>query len=264
MSQTVPVFQGPPPRIRRVPVDRSWAWLGAGWRDFVAAPAISLLYGLVPAIAGWIAILLLVWLDQPYLVLPLSAGFFFVGPFIAVGLYELSRRREVGLPLDGRSAMQAWRRNPDQIALMGALFLLFHLGWMRVAQLLFALFAWPTLPSWNRFADVIWYSSRSLPFLALGVGCGAVLAALAFLIGAFSIPYLLDRRESNLFEAISTSVAAVRVNLPAMLLWAALIVFLVALGMATGLVGLVVTLPVAGYATWHAYRDVVSFEGETP
>jgi uncharacterized membrane protein len=263
MSQTVPVFQGPPPRIRRVPIDRPWIWLNAGWRDFVAARGISLLYGLVPVIAGWTAMLLLVWFDQPYLVLPLSAGFFFVGPFIAVGLYEVSRRRQAGFRIDGESTVLAWRRNPEQIALMGLLFLLLHLAWMRVAQLLFALFEWSAFPSWDRFADVVWYSSRSVPFLALGIGCGALLAGVAFLIGAFSIPYLLDRRESNLFEAISTSAAAVQVNLRPMLLWAALIVFLTALGMVTGLLGLVVTLPVTGYATWHAYRDVVCFDRES-
>ena len=86
------------------------------------------------------------------------------------------------------------------------------------------------------------------------------MAAIAFAIGAFSIPYLLDRRHSNMFEAIATSVAAVRINARPMLLWAALIVFLVALGMVPGMIGLVVTLPLVAHATWHAYRDVVHFE----
>ena len=143
---------------------------------------------------------------------------------------------------------------------MGVLLLFFHLAWMRLAQLLFALFDWHTVPSWDRFMDLVWYSSRSLPFLAFGVACGAVLAAVAFAIGAFSIPYLLDRRASNMFEAIATSVAAVRLNLRPMALWAALIVVLVVLGMVPGMIGLVVTLPLVAYATWHAYRDVVRFD----
>jgi len=128
-----------------------------------------------------------------------------------------------------------------------------------LAQLLFALFGWHTVPSWDRFMDLVWYSSRNLPFLAFGVACGAALAALAFAIGAFSIPYLLDRRNSNLFEAIATSVAAVKLNLRPMILWAALIVFLVVLGMVPGLIGLVIVLPLVAQATWHAYRDVVRF-----
>lgn len=260
MNETISVFPEPRPQIRRVPVDRPWVWLAAGWRDIVAAPGPSLAYGLIPVVVGWLAILLMLWLDLPYLMLPLSAGFFFVGPSIAVGLYEISRRLELNHVVDGETTLLAWRRNPEQIALMGVLLLLFHLAWMRAAQLLFAIFEWRTVPSWDRFMDLVWTSSKSLPFLALGVGIGAVLAAAVFAIGAFSIPYLLDRRTSNMFEAIATSVAAVRLNLRPMLLWALLIVFLVALGMVPGLLGLVVTLPLVAHATWHAYRDIVTFD----
>lgn len=257
---TVAVFKGPPPRIRLVPVDRPWTWLAAGWKDLWSTPVTGLAYGAVPVIAGWLAIALLLWLDQPYLVLPLSGGFFFVGPFLAVGLYETSRRLELGLPVDGDATLRAWRRNPDQIALMGLLLLLLHLVWMRTAQLLFALFSWQNIPSWDRFTDVLWHSARSLPFLATGVAIGAALAGLAFALGAISIPYLLDRRNANLFEAVATSVAAVRLNLRPMLLWAGLIVLLVALAMIPGLLGLVVVLPVVAHATWHAYRDIVIFD----
>lgn len=260
MSETISVFPEPRPQIRRVPVDRPWVWLAAGWRDIAAAPGHSLAYGLIPVVAGWLAILLMLWLDLPYLMLPLSAGFFFVGPFIAVGLYEISRRLELNHVVDGETTLLAWRRNPEQIALMGVLLLLFHLAWMRAAQLLFAIFGWRTVPSWDRFTDLVWMSSKSLPFLALGVGVGAVLAAVSFAIGAFSIPYLLDRRTSNMFESIATSVAAVRLNARPMLLWAALIVILIALGMVPGLLGLVVTLPLVAHATWHAYRDIIRFE----
>ncbi len=260
MSETIAVFPGPQPRIRRVSVDRPWTWLVAGWNDLWASPATGLLYGVVPVALGWLSIALLLWYDQPYLVLPLSAGFFFVGPFLAVGLYETSRRLEAGLPVDAGATLAAWRRNPEQIALMGVVLLLLHLAWMRIAQLLFALFEWQSVPSWDRFMDVVWHSARSLPFLAVGVSVGAALAALAFAIGAFSIPYLLDRRNANLFEAIATSVAAVRLNLRPMLLWAGLIVLLVAMAMVPGLLGLIVVLPVVAHATWYAYRDVVAFE----
>lgn len=260
MSSSVAVFPGPTPHIRRVPIDRPWTWLAAGWNDLWASPVSGLAWGTVPVAAGWAASALLLWLDQPWLVLPLSAGFFFVGPFMAVGLYETSRRLGAGLPVDGETTLGAWRRNPDQIALMGLVLLLLHLAWMRIAQLLFALFDGRGVPSWDRFMDIVWHSARSLPFLAAGVAIGAMLAALAFVIGAFSIPYLLDRRHSNLFEAIATSVAAVRLNPRPMLLWAGLIVLLVAMAMVPGLLGLVVVLPVVAHATWHAYRDVVSFE----
>lgn len=258
MSDTVGVFRAQP-RIRQVAVDRAWSWLGAGWRDLRAAPLHSLAFGVAAVVAGWLVIALLLWRDLPYLVLPISAGFFFVGPFMAVGLYEISRRLENGLLVDAESTFLAWRRNPDQIALMGIVLLLLHLAWMRAAQLLFAVFDWRTVPSWEHFLDLAWYSARSLPFLAIGVAVGGALAALAFVIGAFSMPYLLDRRDANLFEAIATSVAAVRLNLRPMLLWAGLIVVLVALAMVPGLLGLVIVLPVVAHASWHAYRDIVRF-----
>jgi len=260
MDETVAVFRAPQPRIRQVPLDQAWTWLAAGWRDLLAAPVNSLIFGVASVVAGWAATALLLWVELPYLVLPLSAGFFFIGPFMAVGLYEISRRLELGLPVDLESTLTAWRRNPDQIALMGVLLLLLHLAWMRAAQLLFALFDWPSVPSWDRFMDLAWFSVRSLPFLTVGVAVGAVLAAVAFVIGAFSMPYLLDRRGSNLFEAIATSFAAIRLNIRPMLLWAGLIVLLVALAMVPGLLGLVVVLPLVGHATWHAYRDIVRFD----
>ncbi|CAN5834717.1 DUF2189 domain-containing protein [soil metagenome] len=258
MSDMIAVFRAQP-SIRQVPVDRPWRWLAMGWRDLTAAPAHSLVFGALAVFAGWLVMALLLWLDLPFLVLPISAGFFFVGPFMAVGLYEISRRLEIGLPVDAESALLAWRRNPDQIALMGALLLLLHLAWMRVAQLLFAIFEWRSVPSWDRFLDLAWYSTHSLPFLAVGVAAGMVLAAVAFALGAFSMPYLLDRREANLFEAIATSVAAVRINWRPMLLWAGLVVVLVALAMVPGLLGLVVVLPLVAHASWHAYRDIVRF-----
>lgn len=261
MEKAVAVFQAPQPRIRQVPVDRPWAWLAAGWRDLLSTPGPSVACGLVPVVAGWFAVTLMVWLALPYLVLPLGAGFFFIGPFIAVGLYEISRRREARLLVDRDSMWLAWKRNPDQIALMGLLLLLFHLAWMRTAQLLFALFEWRT-QSWDRFADLLWFSSSSLPFLGIGIACGAVLAATAFAIGAFAMPHLLYRRDANLFEAIAISVNAVRLNWRPMALWAALIVLLVAIGMVPGLLGLAIVVPVVGHATWHAYRDIVFFPDE--
>ena len=116
MRETIAVFQTPRPHIRRVPVDRPWAWLTAGWRDLVSVPAPALACGLVPVAVGWLITCLLLWFDLPYLVLPLGAGFFFVGPFLAVGLYEISRRRELKLAVDAETTFTAWKRNSEQIA----------------------------------------------------------------------------------------------------------------------------------------------------
>jgi uncharacterized membrane protein len=261
VTASIATFQASRRRIRRVPMGRPWTWLAAGARDLATHPGFSIACGLMPVVAGWSAIMLLVWFDLPYFVLPLGAGFFFAGPFLAVCLYEISRRREFHLLVDGESVWLAWLRNPGQIALMGILLMLFHLVWMGLAKLLFALFEWRT-QSWDRFADFEWFSSRTLPFLAFGIACGAALAAIAFAVGAFAMPYLLHRRNANCFEAIATSVTAVRFNLRPMALWASLIVLFIVIGLASGLLGLVIVLPVVAYASWHAYRDIVIFPDE--
>ena len=95
MAEAVPIGS-PAPRVRKVELDRPWAWLAAGWRDLVGAPAISLAYGVLFAVIGWAVTFGLWWLDMIYLILPLTAGFLIMGPILAVGLYEVSRRRERG------------------------------------------------------------------------------------------------------------------------------------------------------------------------
>ena len=108
--------------------------------------------------------------------------------------------------------------------------------------------------------DIASYSAHSLPFAAVGILIGAVLALFVFAIGAFSIPYLLDRPGANVFEAIVVSVTAVSRNPKPMLLWAGLIVLFVVHALIPAFAGLIIVLPVVAHATWHAYRDIVRFE----
>jgi uncharacterized membrane protein len=158
MSDVVPVFTSPSPRVRIVTVDRPWLWLGRGWRDLVQAPGICLAYG--GALAGFSVILTLgLWLaGLPYLVLPLAAGFMLVAPILAVGLYEVSRRLETGHPPTLVEAALSWRRNPLQIALAGLILMLFHLVWVRIATLLFALFFSDATPSLTRLIETLLFS----------------------------------------------------------------------------------------------------------
>jgi len=143
---------------------------------------------------------------------------------------------------------------------MGLLLLLFHLAWMRTRS--FCSRCSNGAPSRGTASPICCGSPRAAPFLGFGIACGAVLAATAFAVGAFAMPYLLHRRNANLFEAIATSVTAVRLNLRPMALWATLIVLLVVIGMVPGLLGLAIVVPVVGHATWHAYRDIVIFPDE--
>lgn len=243
--------------VQRVGVDEPWEWLSAGWRDFRRAPAVSLTYG-VAFVAVSFLLTLGLWLaDLFYLVLPLAAGFMFIGPVVAVGLYEVSRRLERGQTVTIRAALMAWRANPGPIGTMGLVLMLLLLAWIRLAFLIFALFFGAAAPSWEHLVATVLFTTDGIPFLIVGTLVGGVLAALVFAMTAVAIPALLDR-DIGVLSAIATSVAAVRENWRVMIGWGALIVVFTAAGLATFYVGLALTLPLIGHASWHAYRGLVA------
>lgn len=255
-NDAIPVFGNPSPRVRRVPVDRPWSWLAAGWNDLLAAWRISLVFGCAFVVISGAITLTLALTGFVYLLLPLAAGFFFVAPVLAVGLYEVSRRRQRGEETHWRDAGLAWKRNATQIALMGLALMLLNLVWVRVATLLFALFFQDTAPTLDKLVDALFFSAISLPFLITGTIIGAALAVVAFSIGAVAIPMLLDR-DAHVIAAMAASIVAVRTNWPAMSLWAALIVVFTSVGFATFYIGFAVVVPLVAHASWHAYKDLV-------
>jgi uncharacterized membrane protein len=255
-DQAIPVFYGDSPRVRLVPVDRPWTWLAAGWRDVMAAPGVSLAYGALMVALTYLLLILLLQVGVFWLVLPMTAGFFFLAPLMAVGLYETSRRLAAREPVTLGAALAAFQRNGLQLSYMGVLLGLFHLGWVRIALLIFAVFFGLGFnPNWDNLV-VRLAQPDAIPFWAVGTAVGAVFAALVFAISAVSIPMLLDR-DVNVFVAVATSFTAVRRNWPAMTLWAGLIVAFTAFGIIPLFLGLAVTMPLIGHATWHAYKDVV-------
>lgn len=255
-DQAIPVFYGESPRVRLVPVDRPWAWLAAGWGDLLAAPSVSLAYGALMVGLTYLLLILLLQVGVFWLILPMTAGFFFLAPLMAVGLYETSRRHEAGEPTTLAAALGAFRRNPLQLSYMGALLGLFHLGWIRIALLIFAVFFGLGFnPNWDNVV-VRLAQPDAIPFWAFGTVTGAACAAVVFAVSAVSIPMMLDR-DVTVWVAVATSFVAVRRNWPAMTLWAGLIVAFTAFGIIPLFLGLAVTMPLIGHATWHAYRDVV-------
>jgi uncharacterized membrane protein len=256
VSEAIEVFPTPSPKVRLVPMDRPWVWLAEGWRDLVRAPRVSLAYGVVLVVLSFVITLGFYLADALYLLLPATAGFMLVAPILAVGLYETSRRLATGEPISLGIAIGAWRRNTSQIVAFGLILMLAHLFWIRVAMLLYPLFFTGGYPASSDLISVVFFSPVSLPFLIVGTIIGAGLAALVFAVSAVSIPMLVDR-EVGAISAIATSVVAVRANLRAMMLWAALIVGFTALGLALLYVGLAVTLPLIAHASWHCYKDLV-------
>jgi uncharacterized membrane protein len=140
---------------------------------------------------------------------------------------------------------------------MGLVLMLFLLAWIRLAFLIFALFFGAQPPSWEHLIATLLFTTQGIPFLVVGIAVGGVLAAVVFAISVVAIPALLDR-EIGMLSAVVTSVAAVIENWRVMTGWGALIVLFTAAGLATFYVGLAVTLPLIGHASWHAYRGLVA------
>jgi uncharacterized membrane protein len=244
-------------RIQVVSNDRPWKWLEAGWRDLMATPHIGFFYGGAVVAAGWALVLLLLAAGAVWAVLPAVAGFFLVGPVVAAGLYETSRRRERGEEVSLPIAFSAFRRNAPQLALMGSVLLIINLFWVRMAGLLFAVFfGLGFSPSLENLPMAMLRSDQLLPFLVIGTGVGFVLASLAFAVSAVSIPMIVDR-DISAIEAIVISIRATLDNWRAMIFWAGLIVVFTAMALVPFFLGLALVLPLVGHATWHAYRDLI-------
>lgn len=243
--------------IRRVEPDEPWAWLAAGWRDFLAEPGIGLTYGIGFSGISLSLAFLLFQADLLYLLLPLVAGFLLLGPMLAVGLYETSRRRETGEKISLGAALFVATRSPTQLAFLGALLTIVLLVWIRVATLLYALFLGnQPFGDLRMMIDTVFFTTDGLSMAVVGTLVGGVIAAAVFASTAFSVPILMAR-DMDAVSAMIVSMKAVRANPWPMLVWAWLIVVLVGVGLATLFVGLAVTFPLIGHATWHAYRRVI-------
>ena len=251
------IFHSALPPVRRLEIDRPWAWLAAGWRDLARAPGVSLTYGAIFTAASFLITAGVFLVGLEYLLLPLAAGFMLVGPMLAVGLYETSRRLETGEPVSLGSALFVATRSPMRLAFLGIALMALLLVWMRAATLLLALFLGPTaFPPLAEAVPTLLLTANGVALLVVGTLCGAVLAALVFAISVVSVPLLMER-DIDFASAVFTSLLAVARNPKPMLIWAWLVALLAGIGLATCYLGLIVTFPLLGHATWHAYRETV-------
>jgi len=243
--------------VNSVVFDAPWNWFAAGWRDLVATPGLSLGYGAVFAAVSIALAYGLTFVGWESVVIALAGGFLIVGPVFAVGLYEISRRRAEGEPVSLGTILGMRMASPLQLGYVGFVLLFIFSAWLRFAFLLFAVFFGDAaLPPAERFVPELLFTPHGLGLLVTGTAVGAALALLAFAVSVVSIPLLMTHR-ADFLTAIFVSIQAVVKNPAPMLLWAGLIAVIMACGLALAFVGLIVAFPLAGHATWHAYRELV-------
>lgn len=246
--------------VRVVPLSAPFRWLAEGWHDFSRAFGPSLFHGLVVAFAGMAiaAIAIRYWPILP----GAFSGFVLIAPILATGLYELSRRLDRGERPNLAQAIDAWKRGTRPLVWMGVGLASAATAWVLVSALLIAVFVREPIVGVEGFLRHVVLSESSNLFwlwmLAGGLGAAAV-----FALTVVSIPLMLDRR-IDLHAALLTSVRAVGANPLPMALWAAIIMVLTALSIATALVGFAVTIPWIGHASWRAYRATVDAGGAQP
>jgi uncharacterized membrane protein len=242
--------------VKEITLDQPWEWLGKGWKDLTSAPHFSLLYGAVFVLVSYGLTLGLMYRDLFFIVPPLAAGFFLLAPMLGIGLYQISDSLERGQEARFCNALTAWKRNEVHLSAMAVALVLVLLAWMLIAAVVFALLYHRPVPTWENFIPEVFLSGDNPLFVFGGILAGGIIAAFTFTISAITVPVLMDR-QIDVVSAMQTSVQAVRTNWRAMALWACLIVMFVGVGIVTFYIGLIVTMPLVGHATWHAYRDLV-------
>lgn len=251
--------QGTLPNVNRITANDITEALKAGFSDFLARPFMSGFFGLFYAAFGLLLVWCLVWLDMIWLVIPALVGFPLFAPFAAAGLYEMSRRLEMGENFGWSEILTVMANQRKR-----------EMGWMAFVTL-FLLWVWfyqfrtvlvivlqdSAFSDLEGFLDAVFFTPEGWTFLAIGTCVGALLSAVLFSVTVVAMPMLLDR-DMDFVSAMLTSVRAVRENPVVMLSWAGIVAVTMFLSLVPAFLGLIFTLPILGHTTWHLYRRVVS------
>lgn len=246
------------PLIRRIGISDLWHALALGAGDLGAKRGDVIFLCLIYPLAGLVLARAAAGYGMLPLIFPLVSGFTLIGPAAAVGLYEISRRREQGLSVSWKDAFSVVHA-PGFDTLIGLSFVLLaiFLAWMLSAYAIFLATLGPNPPvSISSFVNDVFTTSAGWTMIVVGVGVGFLFAVLVLTISVVSFPLLLER-DVGLAQAIKTSVRAVLANPGPMAVWGMIVTGGLILGALPGLVGLIVVLPLLGHSTWHLYRKLV-------
>jgi uncharacterized membrane protein len=253
------------PVIRSIHLSDLRDALALGWDDFKAVPSHAIILCVIYPVLGLVMARMVLGYSVLPLLFPLAAGFALIGPFAALGLYELSRRRERG---EEASAWHAFGvlRAPSFGAMLalGTMLLTLFVVWVATANAIYvAIFGHTPAASIPDFVSRIFTTSDGYKLILVGCGVGFLFAVVALCTSVVAFPLMLDRH-ATAPDAIRTSLRVVLKNPVAMAAWGLIVAALLVIGSLPLFVGLAVVLPVLGHATWHLYRKVVEPDPNPP
>jgi uncharacterized membrane protein len=251
-------LHSPPPAVRRIAVADLREVFARGLEDFATFRTDVVFLCVFYPVVGVVLARLAFGYDLLPLVFPLASGFALVGPFAAVGLYEMSRRREAGMAVSWGDAL-AVVRSPSfgAIVLLGMLLTAIFLLWLVAADVIYQMTLGPEPPaSLASFIRDVFGTAAGWAMIVVGCGVGFLFALLVLVISVVSFPLLVDR-EAGVDTAVLTSIRAVTANPAAMVAWGLIVAGALVIGSIPFFLGLIIVMPVLGHATWHLYRKVV-------
>ncbi len=240
--------------ITRVPASRPFTWLARGWADMRKNWGASLGYGGLIVGLGWTVLIFCG--THPYYVAAAFSGFLLGAPIISAGFAEMSRRYDAGEPATFDDSLSAFARRPGSLFAFGGILAAFAVVWFAVSAVMLETVFHVAAPSMRETLYRGFIDQMNREQVEAYFTVGGSLAALVFVLSVVSVPLIIDKG-AGAGQAMAASLHAAFSNIPAMIVWSALILVLTVIGYAPLLLGLVIVGPLLGHATWHAYRDMV-------